>query len=114
MNEGAALFNLAAQGLFAGLVVAGAVQDDLGAVAPRGGHLDLRRGQRHDDLRANAVGRGVESDSLGVIAGAGRDDAALALRFAQGEQFVERAPLLERAGALQVFELQVEGHAGQL
>ena len=55
----------------------------------------------------------MEGDALGVVAGAGGDDAALALGFAQGEQLVERAALLERAGALQVFKLQVQGQAGQ-
>ena len=114
MDEGAALFDAAAQGLFAGFVVAGAVQNDLGAEAARGGDLDLRRGQRHDDLGANAAGRGVEGDALGVVAGAGGDDAALALGFAQREQLVERAALFEGAGALQVFKLQVQRQAGQL
>jgi hypothetical protein len=56
----------------------------------------------------------VKGDSLGVIAGAGRDNAALAFRFSQGEQLVQRSSLFEGAGALQVFQLQVEGQAGQL
>ena len=80
--------------LFAGLVVAGAVEDDLGAEGARGGDLDQRRGQRHDDLRANAVRGGVEGNTLRVVAGAGRDHAALALGFAEREQLVRarRAP----------------------
>ncbi len=88
MDEGAALFDAAAHGFFAGLVVAGAVEDDFGAIAARGGDLDLRRGQRHDDLGANAARGGVEGDALGMIAGAGGDDAALALGLAEREQLV--------------------------
>ena len=114
MDEGAAFFDAAAQGLFAGFVVVGAVENDLRPEGAGGGDLDLRRGQRHDDLRANAAGRGVEGDSLGVVAGAGGDDAALALGLAEREQLVERAALFEGAGALQVFELEVQGQAGQL
>ena len=57
--------------------------------------------------------RGVEGDALGVVAGAGRDHAPLALRLAQREQLVQRAALLEGAGALQVFQLQVQRQAGQ-
>jgi hypothetical protein len=56
----------------------------------------------------------MEGDSLGMVAGAGGDDAAFALRLAQGEQFVERATLFEGTGALQVFKLQVKGKAGEL
>ena len=113
MNEGAALFDAAAQGLFAGFLVAGAVEDDLGAEATRGGDFDLRRGQRHDDLGANAKRGGVEGDALGVVAGAGGDDAAVTLHLAEGEQLVERATLFEGAGELEVFKLQVQRQTGQ-
>ena len=109
MDEGAALFDAAAQGFVAGFVVACAVEDDFSAVAARGGDFDLRRGQRHDDLGANAARGSVKGDALRVIAGAGGDHAALALRFAEREELVECAALLERAGALQVLELQVQG-----
>ena len=88
MDEGAAFFDAAAQGFVAGLVVAGAVEDDFSAIAARGGDFDLRRGQRHDDLGANAARGGVEGDALSMIAGAGGDDAALALSLAEREQLV--------------------------
>ena len=55
----------------------------------------------------------MEGDALGVVAGAGGDDSALALGFAEGEELVERAALFERAGALQVLELEVQGQAGE-
>ena len=86
MDEGAALFDAAAHGLFAGFVVAGAVEDDFGSVGAGGGDLDLRRGEGHDDLGADAALRGVKGDALGMIAGAGGDDSALALGFAEGEE----------------------------
>ena len=114
MDEGPAFFDPAAQGLFAGLVVARPVEDDLGPVPARGGHFDLRRGQRHDDLGANPQRCRVEGDALGVVVGAGRDDAALALGLAQGQQLVQRAPFLEGARALQVLKLQVQRQPGQL
>ena len=58
--------------------------------------------------------RGVEGDALRVVAGAGRDHAALPLRLAEREQLVQRAALLEGARALQVLQLQVQRQAGQL
>ena len=79
MDEGQLLFRAEAHGLVAGLVVVGAVQDDLGAVAACCRHLDQRRGERHDDERSNsALGR-VIGDALRVVAGAGCDDAARCL-----------------------------------
>lgn len=43
---------------------------------------------------------------LSVISGAGRDDAARPLLVAEDEDAVGRAPLLERARKLKVFELE--------
>ncbi len=114
MDEGSALFDAAAQGFIAGFVVAGAEQNHFGSVAARGGHFDLRRGQGHDDLRLDAARGSVESDTLGVVPGTGGNHPALALGFAQREQLVQRAALLERAGSLQVFKLQVQRQSGQL
>src|ERR1035437_155800 len=114
VDEGAAFFNAAAQGLFAGFVVAGAEENDLGAVGAGGGDLGLRSGERHDDLGADGAGSGGEGDTLGVVSGAGRDDAALAFGLAERQQLVERASFLERAGALEVFKLEVQGQAGEL
>ncbi|MGD0788747.1 MAG: hypothetical protein ABR898_12235 [Terracidiphilus sp.] len=114
VDESTALFGVPSQRLAAGFVVAGAVEDNLSPEAARGGDLDLRRGQRHNDLSANSESRGMERNPLRVVAGAGRDHAALALRLAEREQFVERAALFERARALQVLKLQVKWQAGQL
>ena len=49
-----------------------------------------------------------------MVACAGRYHSPLAFRLAQCQQLIQRSPLLERARALQVFELQVNGQAGQL
>ena len=114
MDEGAPLLEPSPQRLLAGLVVAVSMQDDLGPEAARSRHLDLRRRQGHHNLRPDPARRGVKGDSLRVVAGAGRDHPALPLRLAQGEQLVQRAPLLERAGPLQVFQLQMQWQAGQL
>ena len=111
MDEGAAFFEAAAHGLVAGLVVAGAVEDHFRAVAARGGDLNQRRGKRHDDLGADAARRGVKRDALRVIAGAGCDHSAFAFGLRKGEELVERTALLERASALQVFQLQVQRQA---
>jgi hypothetical protein len=50
-------------------------------------------------------------------AGAGGDDAALFFVVGEGEDFVERAALLEGSGALEVVELEEDllaGHAREL
>ena len=114
MQEGEAVGVALADGFGAGFVVVGAVEDDFRAVAGGGGDLDQRRHQRHDDARADAVLAGVEGDGLGVIAGAGGDDAAAALVVGEGEDLVERAALFEGAGALQVVELEEDLLAGHL
>ena len=71
------------------------MEDDFGAEAAGGGDFDQRRGQGHDDLGADAARGGVEGDALGVIAGAGGDDSALALGLGEGEELVECAALFE-------------------
>jgi hypothetical protein len=56
----------------------------------------------------------MKGDALSVVAGAGGDDAALALGLRQSEQLVESAALFEGAGSLQIFELEVERETGEL
>ena len=102
-----------AAGLGVGLVVVGAVEDDLGAEVAGGGDLDERRGERHDDDGADAALGGVVGDALGVVAGGGGDDAAGGLVGSEGGDAVERAALLEGAGHLQVLELEVDLAAGE-
>ena len=53
-----------------------AVQDDLRAVTPRRLHLGQRRARGHDHGGRAAEPPGGERDALGVVARAGRDDAA--------------------------------------
>ena len=57
---------------------------------------------------------GVEGDSLGMVAGAGGDDSAFAFGLAEGEELVERAAFFERAGALEILELEMQGESGEL
>ncbi len=96
-----------------GFVVVGAVEDDLCAEAPGGGDFDERRRQRHDDDGVDAALGGVVGDALGVVSGGGGDDAARGLLGGEQGDAVERAALLEGAGHLQVFELEVDVLAGE-
>ncbi len=112
MDEGHAFGFATAGGFLAGLVVVGAVQDDLRAEAAGGLHFDERRGERHHDDGADAALGGVMRDALGVIAGAGGDDAASGLLGGERGDVVECAALLEAAGHLQVFELEEDALAG--
>ena len=95
MDKCTSLLDATAEGFFAGFVIAGAVQDDLCAVAAGGGHLNLWSGKRHNDLGADAAGGGVKGYTLGVVAGARGDDPAFALNLAKGEELIEGAALLE-------------------
>ncbi len=96
------------------LLVVRAVQDDLGAVAAGGRHLDERRPFRHDDDGRDPEAGGVKGDREAVVAGAGRDDATRALVRVELEQKVGGSALLERAGHLEVLELDEAARAGEL
>ena len=103
-------------GFQAGLVVVRAMQDHLGTEVAGGRDLDQRRRQRHDDDGADAPLGGVVGDSLRVVAGARGDHTPCALLQRERGDAVERAPLLEGARHLQVFELQEDlltGERGQ-
>jgi hypothetical protein len=113
MDEGATFFDAAAEGFIAGFVVTFAMKDDFGSVGAGGGDLDLRRGEGHDDLGADAARGCVEGYTLGVIAGAGGDDSALAFGFAQREELVEGAALFKGSRSLKVFQLQMNGQTGE-
>jgi len=113
VDEGEVLLGGEAGRLFAGLVVVGAVEQYLCAKAACGGHFDEWRGERHDEEGADAAGGGVVGNALRVVAGGGGDDAAGGLLGREGGDAVERAALLEAAGHLQVFELEVDLLAGE-
>src|SRR5215470_11505649 len=89
-------------------VVPVAMQNDVSAVTLGRVHLHQRRHHRHYDLRHNPVALSMIGDSLRMIAGTRRNYAALFLMQAQRQNFVERAALLERAGTLEILELQVD------
>ena len=87
-------------------------QHHLGAEGAGLADFHVRRRHRHDNGRRHAEGLGVPGETLRMIAGGGGDDAAGAFFFREQHQLVERAALLERAGVLQVLELQPDLRAG--
>jgi hypothetical protein len=91
-----------------------AVQHDGRAEMPAVRHLEERGKLRHDDRHRDAEQRAVICDAERVIAGGGRDDAALTLRRRKLQQRIACAALLEAAGALQVIELAMDVRAGKL
>jgi hypothetical protein len=113
VHEGEPLLPLQPAGLSVGLVVVGAVEHDPGAVAAGVGHLHDRGGLGHEDRRLHLEPARVIGDGLGVVAGAGGDEATLALGGGEGEELVERPPLLVGAGHLQVVELQERLRPGE-
>ncbi|MGC4050535.1 MAG: hypothetical protein QM757_14255 [Paludibaculum sp.] len=113
VKEGEAVGFALADGFLIGLVVIPAVEYNFGAVAAGGRDLDQWGGQRHADAGADAAGGGVIGDGLGVVAGRGCDDAAGLLLFCQSEDPVEGSAFLERPGALQVLQFEVEFVAGE-
>jgi hypothetical protein len=114
VDVGAVLLAFDLVGLLRGGVVVDAVEDDLGAVLAGG--VDLRDGRvlRHDDGRIDARPCRRERDALCVVAGAGGDDAAVAFGVGQLGDLVRRAANLERAGALEVLQFQVDVGTGPL
>lgn len=84
-------------------------QDDVSPVAARRVEVVGRRRGRHADGGTDAELLRCVGDALGVIAAADGDDATGLLVAGEGEEFVERAARLERAGLLQA--LQLEGDA---
>jgi hypothetical protein len=99
-------------GLGGGEIVA--VEDDFGVVAAATGLFDQRCEAGHDDRDRNTEPLAVKRQSQGVIARTGGDHAARSLLRRKLQERVRRAALLERAGALQVFELAENRRAAKL
>jgi hypothetical protein len=80
------------------------------------GRRDLRlgRGLGHDDGHRDALLAPGVGDRLRGVAGAERDDPRLPRRGIEPTDRVQRAPHLERAGALEVLELEVRVGADAL
>ena len=68
----------------------------------------------HEDLGGDAELAAHRSGGERVIAGRGGDYAGLGLRRGKREELVSRAAQLERAGLLQVFQLEENVGAGAL
>jgi hypothetical protein len=113
VNEGEAFGGGAAFGLGEGLIKALAEEDDLAAEVFGG--VDFRDGGMlgHVDDGADAEAGSVVGEALAVVAGRGADDAAGALFGRQEEELIEGAALLEATGHVEVFELEVDGVAGE-
>ena len=94
------------EGLGQDVFHAGSVQHDLRSVAARGLDLGQRRALGHDHRGRAAEQAGRERDALGVVARAGRDDAAGAFGVGQPGDPDVGAAHLERPGPLQVLALQ--------
>src|SRR6266487_1535986 len=78
-----------------------AVEDDLGAVAFAGGDLGGGGGLGHDHGGLGTDLGGGPGEGCGVVAGGDGDQAAVAGLLGQGQQAVEGAADLERAGLLE-------------
>jgi len=89
-----------------GVVVGLAVQHHFGAARRHRVDLDLRRGHRHDDDGAAAELLRGQRHALRMVAGAGRDHAALERGRRQVRHLVVRAAQLEREHRLQVLALE--------
>jgi len=85
----------------------GGRQDHLGAVVAGGAEVIGGRGGRHEDGGAEAEFAGGVGDSLGVVAAADGGDVA-ARGEPSGEELIEGAAGLERAGFLEELELEVD------
>jgi hypothetical protein len=112
MYKGIALFLLQLGGAAKGVVIAVAVQYDLGAVLLGAAQFGDWRRLRHHDRRMDVVALGGKSQTLGVVAGRGGDDAGVLLRVAQAENRIHCATVLVGAGALQVLHLQMDVATG--
>ena len=114
MDEDVALLFLEPARLCVGVVVVVPAEHDGGAELARRLHLAERGGLRHHDGRVHAEPLGVEGDRLRVVACACGDDSALALFGGQQRELVRGTALLERAGAVQVLELEVDLRRAEL
>jgi hypothetical protein len=114
VDEGQALFFAQLQRVGVGVVIGLALDDHRRAEIAGVLHLHERRGLGHDDGHGHAQASAVISQALGMVAGAGGDDALGLLGVAEQHQLVERAALLVGGRELQVLELHPHLGAGNL
>ena len=93
-------------GMLGGLVEIVADDDGIAAACPHARHLDARCRARHHDGGDDAELLAREGDALRVVAGRGRDDAALQRLARQARHLVVGAADLEGEDRLQVLALQ--------
>ena len=108
VGKGVALFPGQALGFAGGIVIDARYQNDIGAVAARGLHLQDRRALRHADHRTDAELGRRERHALGVVAGRAGDDPVTGLLRREIADLVVGTADFERAGLLQVLGLDEE------
>ena len=113
MNQGQTFLLALLDGLFVGLVIVGPVQHDLRAIGASRRNFGERCGERHHDSRLNLMASRVVSDPLRMIAGRCGDHTAGTFIMVKSEQFVQRSPLFESAGALLIIELEEDRIVGK-
>src|SRR5690606_33432571 len=106
MDQGSTLLVPDPQRLLHRLVVARAVENYVRAESLCAGDLDEGGALRHDDRCGDAETTGMECDPLRVVTGARGNDPTSPVRFGNGQDPVERTPLLEGARPLEVLELE--------
>ena len=90
------------------------MEDDPGAELLGVGDLEVRSVLRHHDGRVDAEPPCVMGNRLGVIAGRHGNHTGPAFGFGQRLEADQRAALLERAGELKHFELEIQLRAGDV
>ena len=113
VDEGEPLLLLEPAGVSGGVLEPLAVQDHPGTVLARALDLGQRREARHDDRGRNAQALGMVGDTLGVVAGRHGDDAAGALLRREAGELDQGTAGLERAGVLEVLQLEPDPCPGQ-
>ena len=109
MNERGAALPPQRVAFLPGLRVTVPVQQHVGPEQPHRVDLDFGRRLRHHDEGADTEPLGRKRDALRVVARAGRDHAAGALRVGQVGNAVVRAAQLEAEDRLQVLALEKDG-----
>ena len=113
VDEGEPLLLLEPAGVGGGVLEPLAVQDDPGTVLAGALDLGQRREARHDDRGRDAQALGMVGDTLGVVAGRHGDDAAGALLRREAGELDQGTAGLERAGVLEVLQLEPDPGPGQ-
>ena len=114
VDEGITVLGAEIQCMIAGFDKAVPVQHHLGTQGLGAGNLGKGRVFGHDDGGGGAQLMGEIAHPLGVIARRRRNNSGLALIIRKAQQLNQRTAHLERAGMLQIFQLQPHLGTAQL